>query len=444
MALGLGWVIGLALAFELRLGIGLLAVVGFGVLVLLDLPLGIGVWIGLIFIERLPIVWVLPLMGLVMIAIAWFGHLRHSRSETHVALAEQRAVLLPMAALLVWMAVSVVWSREPDRSLDDLWTWGLAAVTLLTVSTALRTERDVTLIAVAFVLGAMLSVTVGFLDIDVLQPTAADPATELEGRLGGGRVNPNDLAIALVPALALAAALLGGFQGRWWRPVVAPGIVLLAVGLAATGSRGGLIAAITASAAAVVVAGSRRIYVVTSLLFVMSGAALWFMMSPAAWERVTSLEGGGAGRVDTWQVAWRVYEDHPLFGVGLNQFEVLSPEYVRAPGNLDAVELIVEQEIEAHNIYAELLVELGPLALALFVMILGASLRCAWVAGRRFDALGERALGGIARAVTVSLIAVATALFFSSNAQDLELWVLVALAPALLGLTRRRCWEPTP
>lgn len=438
-----GLLAGLALAFQVRWGLALILFLSYGVLVLIDLPLGIALWVALLFVSRLEIVWIAPLAATVMLAVAWLGHLRPQQSAMRAALARHWPLAAAVTGLVLWLGLSGAWSAEPSRALAEIGFWLWAGVAFVVVATALTTTRDVTLVGTAFVVGAMVSVTVGWIDLDLLRPTDPEKSiVSLEGRLSGGIVNPNDLAIAVVPAIALAAGLVGGAVRGPRRGVAFVGMVLLAVGLAATQSRGGFVAAAAAVCAALVLAGDRRVHVLAVLAFLGAGAGTWFATSPDAWERVTSFEEGGTGRSELWDVGWGIYGDHPIVGVGFNQFEVHSPRYVREVGDLEFVELIADRSLEAHNIYLELLVETGPLGLALLVLVLAGCLRAAWSAALRFDANGERALGGLARAVTVAIAAIAVGLFFSSNVTDLPLWVAFALGPALLTAARRREGSP--
>lgn len=433
-----GALAGFALAFQVRWGLALILFVAYGLLVLIDLPMGIALWVVLLFVSRLEIVWITPLAATIMISVAWLGHLRPQWSEIRHALGRHCPLAAGVGSLLVWLAVSIAWSAEPGRALADIGFWVWAAVAFVVLVTALTTARDVTLVGTAFVVGAMVSVIVGWIDLDLLRPTDPEESfVSLEGRLSGGIVNPNDLAIAIVPAIVIAAGLAGGAVRGGRRTLVTGGMVLLAVGLAATQSRGGLVAAAAAICAALLLAGDRRVHVAAFLVFVAASAGTWFATSPDAWERVTSFEEGGTGRSELWDVGWGIYGDNPAVGVGFNQFEVHSPRYVRDVGDLEFVELITDRSLEAHNIYLELLVETGPVGLVLFLAVLGGCLRAAWVASLSFDKRGERALGALSRAVTVAIVAVTAGLFFSSNATDLPLWVTFALGPALLTVARR-------
>jgi O-antigen ligase len=168
-----------------------------------------------------------------------------------------------------------------------------------------------------------------------------------------------------------------------------------------------------------------------------SVAAVWFTASPTAWHRVTNFDGGGNGRSDLWSVAWQAGKDHPILGVGINNFRVVSPDYVRKPGTLHFVDLIAEKPHVVHNTYLQMFTETGIVGLGLFLFFILACLVSAAKAANRFDQLGERGLASLSRAVLVGTLGMLAASFFISSSGDFRLWILLAFSPALLALAMR-------
>jgi O-antigen ligase len=152
---------------------------------------------------------------------------------------------------------------------------------------------------------------------------------------------------------------------------------------------------------------------------------------------VTNFDNGGNGRSDLWKVAWQAGADHPVLGVGLNNFRVVSSQYVRRPGTLHFVDLIAERPAVVHNTYLQMFTETGAVGLGLFLFVVGGCLLAAGKAAKRFDELGERGLAGVSRAVLVATLGMLAATFFLSSAGDFRLWILLAFSPALLALAMR-------
>jgi O-antigen ligase len=179
----------------------------------------------------------------------------------------------------------------------------------------------------------------------------------------------------------------------------------------------------------------RKRVAVTGLGIALVGA-LYFAAYPKALERLTAADGG-SGRADIWQVAWRISAQHPAVGVGLHNFTVYSPRYVRQPGALNNVDLIAERPHAVHNTYLGLLAETGVVGLGLFVAVIGASLGAAQKAAAMFDRRGDQALCTLSRGVLVAAVGVLVAAFFASLGSEPMLWLLLALGPALLGVAAR-------
>jgi putative inorganic carbon (HCO3(-)) transporter len=166
-----------------------------------------------------------------------------------------------------------------------------------------------------------------------------------------------------------------------------------------------------------------------------------FAATPAAWERISTIDAGGSGRSSLWTVGWRVASDHPLTGVGLDNFVVVAGDYVREPGALTRVGRIAEDPQYVHNLYLHVLAENGVVGLALYVMFVAGCLRAAWVAASRFAARGDPAMEALARAVFVGACGMLISAFFLSSMIDQRMWVLFAFGPALLAAASR---EPSP
>jgi O-antigen ligase len=175
----------------------------------------------------------------------------------------------------------------------------------------------------------------------------------------------------------------------------------------------------------------------------LSVAALVFSASPGGWHRISQVESDQP-RSELWLVAWRMSQDHPLIGVGLNNFSGEAGNYVRRPGTLRNVELIADRPLLAHNSFLEVQADTGLIGLVMYV---GFSLSClgaALAAARRFEARAERSLAELSRATAVAIIAMLSASVFLSIATDERTWLLLALGPTLLGIASRGGRDAAP
>jgi putative inorganic carbon (HCO3(-)) transporter len=429
-AVGLATALGALLAYDAVIGIAVLAGLAYAAIALVNLPLAIALWLPTAFLNALPGIDAASHAGSAVIALAWFGTLYGRRERAVPGLRGQQWAL---ALFVVWLAVSIIWSKDASAASTALLPWGAAALFFIVLVTLDLDRRQVRLLLGAFIAGVVISVLVGM--VGGLSPqNELSAITEEEGRLSGGEGDPNYLAAGIVPAIVLAAGLAGGARRFLPRLALLAAAGILTVGLASTQSRGGLLAAVVGTVLALIVAKHGRAWVVALVALVIGVGAVWFASTPDAWERVTSTADAGNGRGSLWRVAGRIFSDHPIVGVGLDNYQRHAPEYTRGGGRLEFVNFIAEKPHVVHNTYLQLLVETGIVGLALFLAILAASLRAAVRAARRFEELGDLELATISRTVLVAMVAGLTASFFISNGPDFQLWALLALGPVLLAL----------
>jgi putative inorganic carbon (hco3(-)) transporter len=110
---------------------------------------------------------------------------------------------------------------------------------------------------------------------------------------------------------------------------------------------------------------------------------------------------------------------------------------VQAPGSITSARLIVDAPHVAHNVYLELLADLGVPGLLAFVGVAIFSLLAGLRAARAFERQGDAGLELAARCVVLALIGFLAADFFLSGEFSKQLWLTFALCSALLGLARR-------
>jgi hypothetical protein len=425
--------VGLGMAVNPRIGVALLVASCAVPLVLIDLSLGIALWAMLLALSSLPGLGLASSLAGLLVVACWIGV---RRVEPHPRL--QPVVLVGTSALLlllVWLALSLAWAEDVGEAAVELWRWGLCGLVFAVLLTSLHSRRDIRLVIGGFVLGIVLSVAVGLVN-DGLGggPVNGETLTSTEGRLQGGLGDPNVLAAAIVPAIVLAAGLLAVVRGRV-RVALLACIGVLVLGLGATQSRGGAVAAVVALVVALIVMRHHRKPVLIAAIGIAAVGVVYFSAYPQGWDRMTKSDGGN-GRSELWEVAWRITEDHPVAGVGLHNFTVHSPRYVREPGALKNVKLIAERPHAVHNTYLELLTETGVVGLSLFLVAAAASLLAGLKGAKRFEARGDIAYGAVARAAIVAACAALAAAFFVTIGSRMGLWFILALGPVLLGLSR--------
>ena len=430
-------VIGALIAVRPAYGVAALAALCFIPLVAGSVPLGIAVWLPAMFV----------VLGLAttalqfLIVAAWLGCLIARPATVRELLPGQRTLLAALGLLLAWLSLSVLWAREVSPAWHELVLWLVAGGVLVVVATVTGRTGCVRLVMAAFVAGALLSVIVGLLGFGPAETVVPGSllSQSVAHRFSGAEGNPNELATQLIVAIVFAGVLAADARRRELRLGLAAVALGLTVALAATESRGGLVAFAVALVIAPLLFWRQRMPAVAAIGLVAIAAAGFFAASPGARDRVTEVNDGGAGRSTLWAVAWRMAKDNAPEGVGLDNFRAVSPDYLRTPGSLRYAIQIDDPHV-VHNEYLELLAETGIVGLLLLLALVGICLGAARRAARAFEALGRHDLARISRAVLLAGIGVLVAQVFASSAYDARLWALFALGPALLAMATRVSW----
>lgn len=420
--------LGVALATSIPLGIALLVAVLYLPIVFLDLPVAVCLWIPIVFLEGLPAFNLASKAAGLILVLGWVG-LLVSGAAARGVFARHRRLLEILGLLIVWLTLSLGWAVAPWQGAGVVWQWWAVALVFLIVATSITTHRLLELAVGMYVVGAVLA---------VLASTATGgTAADAPGRLASSIGDPNFLAAALVSAVPLAFALSATRDGVGWKAAAFGVVLVLVIGVVASQSRGGLAAAVAMWIAAVVVLPRRgRVLALGAL----GGLALVvaFTLNPTSWERVTQQATESTGRVDLWTVAWQVFQDHPLNGVGLNNFGQVAGEYVRDVGPLDDVALVVvDIDREVHNIYLQLLSENGIVGMVLFALVVLGCMRASLRAARMFDELERPDLRAVAHGLFVSTAGLLASNFFISGAVDRRIWIVLGLSLATLEIAHR-------
>jgi O-antigen ligase len=437
-----GALVGLLIAWNPFVGVAALFALLFAPVAATNLPLALSIWVGLIFFEGIPGGNSLSKVAAGVIALAWLGQAARHDSWQRQQLRRHKRMLTLAALFVVWMAVSLIWALDPGRGTSILLSATEVLIMLTLVATVPSRASHLRMMATGFVVGAVLSALIGIVGTSVGGATV-----DMEGRMQGAAGDPNFFASQMVAAMVLAVGLFATTPRLGSRLLLGAALVPLASGLIASGSRGGYVALIATGIAAIVVFRRQRAQILLVVAGIAAVMGIWLTNNSAAWHRITSAsQDRGSGRQDLWTIGLRVYNDHPLLGVGLNNFEVYAPRYTRQPGTLTGV-VHIETERGVHNVYLSLLVETGIVGVALFLLLAVGGVMSGVRAGQRLEAAGDPRAAMLARATTVALTGMLSAAFFLSDAEDKRIWVLIGLCLASSGvaahLVDRRLWGET-
>lgn len=360
-------------------------------------------------------------LGLV-ITVSWLLSLAGRRERIPLLVRDQPFLSVAIISFTAWAISSAVWASDVNAAEKNATRLVLTVVLLFIIYSAIREPRDVRVMTWAYLAGAFAT-----------SVYALASGVVYEGRITGGIVNPNFFAAELVVSLVLGGFMLAVARRADMRLLLAGFLLTYGISFVLTQSRGGLIALATALVVAVVVAGPIRPQVVVTILVVLALALTYYVrLAPQSLrDRVTNISAqGSAGRADEWRIALRIGADHPLLGVGLGNYPVVSPQYAASTINLIAVRHALQGSV-AHNTYFETFSELGGVGLTLLLAILGATLATAIRGIRSLSQIGDLETAILARGLVAGVIGLLVAYGFGSGEYQKQLWVLLGLLIAI-------------
>jgi len=310
------------------------------------------------------------------------------------------------------------------------------ALLFVIVFTAIAKRQHLIWALGAYLGGAFLTAIVGILGGSSSEQFG--PYSDAS-RLSGGIGDPNELAAILIPALVVAAFMLAVVTVPLAKWLLGSIVVVLAVALFLTQSRGGLFALAVVGVVTPFLAGPVRLRAVAVMLTIVAiGIGYYSLVAPpAAIQHVTSFSaGGGTGRTDLWRVAIEMWRDHPFAGIGTGNFTIVEPRYAVRTINLQRVDLVVDNPKVAHNTYLHVLTELGIVGFIAFMGMVGGSLVVAWRSIKELERRGERRLEILARGLLIGTIGMLAAFVFITAQWEKQLWLLLGTCLALSSLAR--------
>jgi O-antigen ligase len=281
-------------------------------------------------------------------------------------------------ALVLVGGASLLWAEHVREAAREFRTVILeAALFYGLVRTMVHDRRRVWQMADAWVLGATFIALVG-----ILQWVLGSNLITAEGvwRVRGFYGSPNNLALYLgrVFPLALALAVWGdGERARLGRSSsvrrrgYALAAVLMAAALLLTYSRGAWLLGVPMAVLFLAAMRGRRTLFLTAGVLILASVALILAVGVG---RLTSLldtaEGTTFFRLQLWQSSWDMIRDHPLLGVGLDNFLYHYRTHYVLPTAWEEFNLS-----HPHNLLFDFWLRLGMPGLAVLIGLLAASFR---------------------------------------------------------------------
>jgi len=309
--------------------------------------------------------------------------------------------------LFIGIAVAAVgWSALIGVAVTDLRQMVLEPVVMYLILRTVRlTEKERWLIVHLLILTGTLIALYGFYQFATDWVRSPGEFTCLRGTFG----TCNNAALYLTRLIPICAATVLIGQGRRWRWLYGTAGVVMILATALTVSRGGLLFGLPAALAVVIILwGGRR-----GAIIVAAGAALeilvlvpLIMFVPRFHDLFDLSSGSSFFRTQVWQSTFALLKDHPITGVGLDQFLYAYRGHYILPGAWQQPDLS-----QPHNFLLNYWVRLGIFGLAAGIWMHITFWRLAWKTqqGLKFTNARSRALavglmGGMAAMVAHGMV----------------------------------------
>jgi O-antigen ligase len=323
----------------------------------------------------------------------------------------------------------------------------LTGVLLFVAVVQICERRDQLLIVFAGVLIALCAASLQ----GVIQHYSGDYVTgfaalgSVFGRVQGSFDHPNQFATFIASLAPLAGVVL--FNRDFPRPMrllSLAALVLAVPALVFTYSRGSLIAVVLGAIVWLAFLRPRAAIAVAVVIAVtaiaLAPTTLRERFDPDSSHRDLT------ERVDLWNAAIAMYSEHPVLGVGINNYSVAYPDLPRTPSVAPEHRLFLEGEAQvlpthAHNLYLNTLAEEGIVGAIALLVLIGLSISAVYRGSRVTDSIGRSICIGIGISLMTFLIdSFVDATLFTEAA--LPLFALLGVATVFIGLEPVRARSP--
>ena len=382
------------------------------------------VWVGVMNPHRLTwgVAYDFPVA--LVVGVATLVALLVSRDEKKF---KSRPEVFALMLFVLWMCITTIFALNPE-SAWPMWARVIKIQLMIFVALlVLNDKRHVVLLI------WVLALSMGFFGV---KGGIYALTTGAENRVWGPPDSligdNNSIGLALCMNIPLMYFLLQQTHSKWIKRALAGGMVVCAVAILGTQSRGALLA-IAAMAVFLWWKSPHKLALAVVLPVVAVGALLF--MPEHWWTRMETIQEYGADRsamerIWAWKMAFNLAMDRPFLGGG---FEMWTPdayshyatEWYKAQG--------------AHSIYFQVLGEQGFMGLFLYLLVWLFTWRNAnWLIRRGRTDPGSKWAGSLASMIQVSLVAFGVGGIFLSLAYwDVPYYGLVALTVARFAVSRQ-------
>jgi len=368
---------------------------------------------------------------------SWFvaalvGRTAKLRSSFHIN--------LPLTLYVGIVIFSLVVAEDAILSLFEIFLFVQLYLVYLYVANNVRTRQDVLFVVSLLLIGAVLeslaiiALRFSSMETGVLGPfhLYADVFARTGWKRVGGTMGPNQSSAYLSVLIVFAASVFFTNIGRVSKWLAAAVVMLGEIAIILTLSRGGWLGLLVGiSILCVVVCRHRGLSLKVPMAVLVVLLLLYLPLSDSIAARLFENDNGAAeSRIPLARLAFRIIADHPILGVGSNNFSVAMNGYLTGEfRSQNAFRFIV------HNKYLLIWAETGIVGLAAFLAFLFGALRKGWQCWKAHDQLLSPLALGLAAGIAGEMVHMNLDTFRNRPTQQL-MWVIAALFVAMHRVLR--------
>jgi O-antigen ligase len=242
-------------------------------------------------------------------------------------------------------------------------------------------------------------------------------------RAGGTGYGPNEFAIMILPFIAVTFYMVSAEKNKMLKFILLGIMAIIFFALFSTVSRGGIVG-LGGMLLISTFKAKKKILAIISvciMVFLFINVMPQNLRERFGKTQVTAKYGTGDGDIDSTTrrynlslAAWRMFRAHPIFGVGVGNYFYQNRDYVPvSPGR-------------AHNMYLEMMAELGIIGIILFLSVIFYTFRSL----NRIIKTNSK-LNGYAKGFYVGLAGFLIAGVFLHAQTDRILWFFIFISVAL-------------
>lgn len=329
---------------------------------------------------------------------------------------------LPAALFIIAGAISVLAAPDRRAALGIYRAYLIEPIAFVfVIATVVRSARQAGLILSGLAAGgAVVALANSVVVLDSIRHHTLNPSVT-------GPVviytNANDVALFLVPLIAVAASLVLYSSDRRERLVISVFLVIAVVATLLSFSRGGYLA-LAAVTFGLALSHRRRWHLLAAAL---AGGVVLILIPPITHRLAVEMDFSNGsntlvGRFELWRVSLQMLERHIVFGAGLSGFaQTIAPLW--NPTHIDRF-------IYPHNIVLTFWSETGLLGLAAFGWIMITGFMQGWRGWREAETGWRPIELGIVLALVALVVHGLVDVPYFKNDLSLEFWALLGLASA--------------